>query len=112
MTPIEARLEADKAEYTDGRYDQSIRDREHLLAMVREQQGRLDAVRELHQPQDEDQLWCILEEECEECYPKAGDGTGHAMTVCSECRAKVDDVTGYIPWPCPTIAAITATEGA
>jgi hypothetical protein len=83
-----------------------------LLAMVRERDAALERVRELHQPQEEDALWCILDEECEECYPETGDGTGHAMTVCSECRAKVDDVTGYIPWPCPTISAVTATEGA
>lgn len=103
----------------DGQAGQALAHNAAFIAAARTDIPRLvaalEAVAGLHQSQEEDQLWCILDEECEDCYPESGDGTGHAMTVCSECRAKVDDVTGFIPWPCPTITAVVAAlegEGA
>ncbi|QCB97147.1 hypothetical protein E5206_09550 [Arthrobacter sp. PAMC25564] len=58
-----------------------------LLAMVRDQQAALERVRELHVPVMED-----------------GSPVG-----CALCDWEHDD---GMTWPCGTLAAITATEGA
>lgn len=45
LAAIEARLTADENEYSDsGLYDQSTRDRRALLAIIREQAEKLEAV--------------------------------------------------------------------
>jgi hypothetical protein len=72
----------------------------------------LEAALALHQPQQE-QTWCLLEEECEDCYPKHGKGKGHVDTVCSHCRTTFqhnpgDQAVSYVRWPCPTVTTITA----
>jgi hypothetical protein len=56
----------------------------YLLAMVREQRAALDRVRALH---------------TEDVF------RGHLSNGCKTCGGGAD-------WPCPTIAALTATEGA
>lgn len=82
LAAIEARLTADRDDFAGGWTDQTIRDREHLLAMVRELQERLNKVGGMH-----------FKRKKHEDFPKD----------CNEC---------WEEWPCPTIAAITATEGA
>ena len=42
LAAIEARLTEDENEYAGGVVDQSVRDRRYLLALVRDQQARLD----------------------------------------------------------------------
>ena len=57
-----------------------------LLALVREQQDRIERVRELH----------VLHEDSGKCI---------------ECTVSPYSMHS-VKWPCPTIAALTATEGA
>ena len=47
LTEIEHRLTADRDDFADGYSDQSIRDRAHLLGLVKQQQDQLDRVLEL-----------------------------------------------------------------
>ena len=47
LTEIENRLTADQDDFAAGYSDQSIRDRTHLLTLVRQQQDQLDRVQEL-----------------------------------------------------------------
>jgi len=89
-----------------------------LLALVREQQAKLDRVEALHQPVP-----------VYEIDPVNGtwvygldDERVKAFTLCGECSPEsvMDDVEDGdcdtsgtyddVHWPCPTIAAITATE--
>ena len=44
LAAIEARLAEDENEYAGRVVDQNVRDRRYLLALVREQQARLDAL--------------------------------------------------------------------
>jgi hypothetical protein len=88
LAAIEARLRSDKVH--DLGTDQCVRDREHLLAIVREQRAVIERVEAIHQMQ------------------------GDSYKTCSHCVRP----SGYpnrseqpVRWPCPTIAAITATEG-
>ena len=84
LADIEARLTADENEYSGGFVDQSVRDRRYLLAFVREQQARLDAVAALHFRE----VLAVHEGYGEEAW----------CPVCSE------------RWPCETIAAINDLE--
>jgi hypothetical protein len=47
LTEIENRLTADRDDFADGYSDQSIRDRAHLLGLVKQQRDQLDRVLEL-----------------------------------------------------------------
>ena len=47
LTDIEHRVQADQDNFAEGYSDQSIRDRTHLLTLVRQQQDQLDRVLEL-----------------------------------------------------------------
>ena len=47
LTEIENRLTADRDDFASGYSDQSIRDRTHLLGLVKAQQDKLDRVLEL-----------------------------------------------------------------
>ena len=47
LTEIETRLTADQDDFGHGYSDQSIRDRAHLLGLVKAQQDQLDRVLEL-----------------------------------------------------------------
>ncbi len=47
LTAIEARLTTDRDDFGDGYADQSIRDREALLELVRSQEAQLTAVLDL-----------------------------------------------------------------
>ena len=47
LTEIENRLTADRDDFADGYSDQGIRDRAHLLGLVKAQQDQLDKVLEL-----------------------------------------------------------------
>jgi len=47
IVEIESRVVADRDDFAEGYTDQSIRDREHLLAVVKAQQAVIDAVRNL-----------------------------------------------------------------
>ena len=47
LAEIEHRLSADRDDFAEGYVDQSIRDRERLLTLVRQQQDQLDRVLEL-----------------------------------------------------------------
>jgi hypothetical protein len=47
LAAIQKRLTADEDEYGDGAFDQSIRDRRYLLALIREQAAKLDAIRRM-----------------------------------------------------------------
>jgi len=47
LAEIENRLTADRDDFADGYSDQSIRDRAHLLGLVKAQQDQLDKVLEL-----------------------------------------------------------------
>jgi len=84
LSAIETRLTADENEYDGGVVDQSVRDRRYLLALVREQQSRLDAVAALHVRE----VLAVHEGYGEEAW----------CPVCGE------------HWPCETIAAITDPE--
>jgi benzoyl-CoA reductase/2-hydroxyglutaryl-CoA dehydratase subunit BcrC/BadD/HgdB len=50
LAAIEARLAEDENEYAGGVVDQSVRDRRYLLALVREQQARLDELMAKQEP--------------------------------------------------------------
>lgn len=47
LTAIETRIAADKDDYAEGYTDQNIRDREHLLELVRHQEDTLTALLDL-----------------------------------------------------------------
>ena len=47
LTEIENRLTADRDDFASGYSNQSIRDRAHLLGLVKQQQDQLDRVLEL-----------------------------------------------------------------
>jgi len=47
LAEIENRLTADRDDFASGYSDQSIRDRTHLLGLVKQQQDQLDRVLEL-----------------------------------------------------------------
>jgi hypothetical protein len=84
LSDIEKRLTADENEDDGGVVDQSVRDRRHLLALVREQQSRLNAVAALHVRE----VLAVHEGYGEEAW-------------CPACGEH---------WPCETIAAITDPE--
>lgn len=85
---IQARLTADRDDSDGDWSDQCIRDREHLLALVREQAAKLEAVRNLHEPVMED-----------------GEPVG-----CSMCDWEHPSYDFNKPWPCPTLAALEPTK--
>jgi len=68
---------------------------ERLLAVIREQQAKIDRVRELHFMVDG------------EVFDNAETNSSHIHEICGVCYD-----CNEVPeaWPCPTIAAITATE--
>jgi hypothetical protein len=47
LAEIEARLTGDKDDFGNGYADQTIRDREHLLAIIRTQQAQIERVLDL-----------------------------------------------------------------
>ncbi len=50
LAAIEARLTEDENEYAGRVVDQNVRDRRYLLALVRDQQARLDELMAKHEP--------------------------------------------------------------
>lgn len=66
----------------------------------------IDAVVALHRGVEEDVVYADGHDECDTCQS----GPGHRETVCSHCRgefAEGDGMWTWVPWPCPTIKALT-----
>lgn len=110
----------DSIAYTNNWIDaagNSAEDVPALLAMVRERDAALERVRELHKP-------CQMFEydDVKDAFILDEDGNKKVMeTVCRGCTPDevIEDAEDWsyddsraVNWPCPTIAAITATEGA
>ena len=47
ISEIENRVVADRDDFAEGYTDQNIRDREHLIAVVKAQAAQIDAIRDL-----------------------------------------------------------------
>ena len=98
---------ADELAVTEAAFDGCENVRLDLYAQLREAQAKLDRVRALHYPADNDISRTPI---CETCHGKAGVhecgcwAPTDRQPVCGHCNEGWRGAA--IPWPCPTIRAI------